>query len=688
LALNLNFIINWAWRLRLGYSRGQVLGGGSSWLALLGALSCSAVAAAQEQEEEQDASDVVVTGTRTPEAEQKATVRTDRVDRREAERRGATSVGEALQGQLGVQVNPSAYGFLGNPSAIQIQGLDRERVLVLEDGERVIGGRDGAIDLAQIPMTDVEAIELVTGPTSSLYGTSAIGGVVNILTGPPRRLGPSGRVRAEGRHPWGALGQGNAFYRSGPHWVGVDASAQYGAAIKLRDDLPDAVPERSQYLLGLRAGTALGPVGLMLKARFIRDHSLGHQSEVVPGLGTYAIDLPEETDRFTLHLAETLRLGGGSTLRLSAARQWVFGDSITDRVDSPLDQTRERDGLLQSAEIIATIADGDRTWVVGTRAEVEEFEQSLERIEPIGGQIVATHIEEVQPTTLGSGALYGQLSWRLHDVITVLGGVRGEIHLQHGAVAAPRLAVAVHPSEWLTLRASAGRGFRAPSARELGFSFDHTAAGYRVIGNPDLEPETSWGTNADATVAFDRFQLRAGAYVNWIEDLIDIDYLAPGPGGVEDYGYQNIAEARTFGGQLDLLYWPATWLKTECGYAYTWTRDDTREMPLVGRPPHTVYAAAHAELPLGFELTLRQRVVTDAFIDEQTRTPGFGLVDVRVAKGLWPSAKAYLGVLNLGGAQKDPDRYADQRPLAGRIFYLGLTADIPPESESDTCELC
>src|SRR5689334_25387163 len=153
--------------------------------------------------------EVVVTGTRTPESTQRATVRTDVVTRAEAERRGATNVGEALQGTLGVQVNPSAYGFLGNPSAIQIQGFDLDRVLVLEDGERVIGGVGGAIDLSSIPLTDVSRIEVVTGPTSSLYGTSAIGGVVNVLTAPPEVEGFSARARIEGRSRLGLLLQGS-----------------------------------------------------------------------------------------------------------------------------------------------------------------------------------------------------------------------------------------------------------------------------------------------------------------------------------------------------------------------------------------------------------------------------------------------------------------------------------------------
>src|SRR4029079_13163389 len=111
--------------------------------------------------------DVVVTGTRTPENARRSPVRVDVVTRAEAERRGATNVGEALAGSLGTQVNPSAYGALGRPSAIQIGGLDLKRVLVLEDGERVVGDTGGAVDLAQIPLADVARIETVQGPSSA-----------------------------------------------------------------------------------------------------------------------------------------------------------------------------------------------------------------------------------------------------------------------------------------------------------------------------------------------------------------------------------------------------------------------------------------------------------------------------------------------------------------------------------------
>jgi outer membrane cobalamin receptor len=109
--------------------------GAPSGAARLGiaVVAASGFATTVAQAEEQ----VVVTGTRTPERIQQATVKTDVVTREEAERRGATNVADALATQPGLVVNPGNYGFLGGVSALQIQGFDRDRVLILEDGERV-----------------------------------------------------------------------------------------------------------------------------------------------------------------------------------------------------------------------------------------------------------------------------------------------------------------------------------------------------------------------------------------------------------------------------------------------------------------------------------------------------------------------------------------------------------------------
>ncbi|XXY23400.1 TonB-dependent receptor [Sorangium sp. So ce216] len=629
--------------------------------------------------------EVVVTGTRTPESSQRATVRTRVISREEAERRGATNVGEALDGELGVQVNPSAYGSLGNPSAIQIQGFDLDRVLVLEDGERVIGDAGGAIDLSSLPLSDVSRIELVTGPTSSLYGASAIGGVVNVLSAPPAHPGFSGRGRLEGRSRAGLLVQGSGAYRGETAWASADASLQREDSLSLLDDsAATALPERAQHLVGLRAGADLGRgIDVRLRARWIHDEQDGiEQPPQLPGLPAYIYDLPEVTDRITLHLTETLDLGGGSNLRLAAGRQWAFRTSGRDQRGSPVTELRERSGTLQSYEAIATVAQGQLTWVAGARAEVESLSQELDRTEVSTSGTFESAFDEVPDTELGSAALYGQLAWKLTDRLTLMPGVRGEYWSRYGGViAAPRLALAYRPTPSLTLRVSGGRGFRAPSAKELGFSFDHSGLGYTLEGNPDLAPETSWGANGDVTWSpRGGLTMRAGAFANWVDDLIDIN---PRPirssGGVDTYTYMNIAIARTAGVELSATFQATAWLRAEAGYAYLWTRNDTDDQPLSGRPPHTAQASLRAELPLRLELVARLRTVTSAFIAESPRAPGFTTLDARLARPLWPSSQAYVGVRNLLGAQKDPDRFGDHRPLEGRTVYLGVVAELPWE---------
>ncbi|WP_438030801.1 TonB-dependent receptor plug domain-containing protein [Sorangium sp. So ce233] len=624
-------------------------------------------------------------------------MRTRVVTREEAERRGATNVGEALDGELGVQVNPSAYGSLGNPSAIQIQGFDLDRVLVLEDGERVIGDAGGAIDLSSLPLSDVSRIELVTGPTSSLYGASAIGGVVNVLSAPPAHPGFSGRGRLEGRSRAGLLVQGSGAYRGERAWASADASFQREDSLSLLEDsAATALPDRAQHLVGLRVGAALGRgIDVRLRARWIHDEQDGLEQLVRPGLRPYLFDLPEVTDRVTLHLTETIDLGGGSNLRLAAGRQWAFRTSGRDLRGSPLSELRERTGTLQSYEAITTLAHGQLTWVVGGRAEVESLTQELRTTQVSTSGTSQSAFDEVPDTELGSASLYGQLAWKLSDRLTLMPGVRGEYWPRYGGVVAPRLALAYRPAPSLTLRVSGGQGFRPPSAKELGFSFDHSSLGYILEGNPDLAPETSWGVNGDVTwTPGEGLTLRGGAFANWVDDLIDVN---PRPirssgvdtstdmnssGGVDTYTYMNIAKARTAGVELSATFQATSWLRAEAGYAYLWTRNDTAEpdQPLSGRPPHTAQAALRAGLPFRIELVTRLRTVTSAFIEEgQRRAPGFSTLDVRLARSLWPSSQAYIGARNLLGAQKDPDRLGDHRPLEGRTVYLGVVAELPWE---------
>jgi outer membrane receptor for ferrienterochelin and colicins len=258
-------------------------------------------------------------------------------------------------------------------------------------------------------------------------------------------------------------------------------------------------------------------------------------------------------------------------------------------------------------------------------------------------------------------------------------GVRGELHDRYGAVAAPRLAVAVIPDEALALRVSGGRGFRAPSAKEYGFVFDHSVIGYRVLGNPELVPETSWGLSGDVSVRPNRlWRVRVGGFGNWVKNLISFE-TAPvqmDP-NVTDYQYVNVATARTFGGDASLRVGPlAGILSANAAYAYLFTRDDTTGEPLPNRPPHTLTLSASARLTRKLEANARFRYVTTTFVTSASETPGYGLLDARVGYSPVPAVQFYVGGLNLLDVKRDPELLGDARPTLGASFYLGVRGNL------------
>jgi outer membrane receptor for ferrienterochelin and colicins len=631
--------------------------------------------------------DVTVVGTRTPESVQRSTIRTGVVTREEAERRGARNVGEALAGETALQVNPEAYGYLGRPSGVQMQGLDADRVLILEDGERVTGDVGGVVDLSELPLTDVERIEYVMGPTSSLYGSNALGGVINVVTRAPREQGPSGRGRVEARSRGELLGEASLSYRRQEDWATADFGVQHTPSAPVRPGAPDTlVPRIDSRLAGLRFGLApTRRIRLRLKLRWVHDELLGLTSEQVPGLGVYLVGLPDTTDRVVVRAQQTLLLGDRARLELSLGRSRFTGESQRDRRASPVDEARHRRLDSQSLEGVLTLNDGaSRTWVLGVRSEAESFAQELRRTELVDGQLRTRDAPEVTPSQLASGALFGQLAWQLRRELTVLPGLRGELHARYGSILAPRLAVAFRPTDDWGFRVAVGRGFRAPSAKEYGFIFDHSAIGYRVLGNPNLAPERSWGVNGDVSYrASAQLSLRCGAFANWLRDLIGTDLAPQQPNaGITDYTYVNVARAKTAGADVLARFRPGTKLGLDVGYAYLWTRDESTGGPLPNRPPHTVTLALLVNPTERLEASARYRVVSSSFVAEGVRSAGFGAFDVRVGYRFWRDVQAYAGVLNLLDAKKDPERIGDARPALGRSFYLGARGELPGTEES------
>ena len=127
--------------------------------------------------------DVVVTATRTPLTLKQTPVITRIITARDLESRGVATIQEALENELaGVEFHQAGYG-----SSLSFQGLDARYVLFLVDGERMAGETYGNVDYARLPIANIERIEIVRGASSVLYGSNAMGAIVNIITKMPKQ---------------------------------------------------------------------------------------------------------------------------------------------------------------------------------------------------------------------------------------------------------------------------------------------------------------------------------------------------------------------------------------------------------------------------------------------------------------------------------------------------------------------
>lgn len=145
---------------------------------------------------------IVVTGTRRQRRQRTAPISTEVLSRFDIERSGARNLAEALEAMPGLRITPDVTGAV----QIQLRGFDADHVLVLIDGQRISGRKNGAVDLTRLGIEPIERIEIVKGPASALYGADALGGVINIIT-----RGPDAPLQGSVRVSYGAAPDGDPF---------------------------------------------------------------------------------------------------------------------------------------------------------------------------------------------------------------------------------------------------------------------------------------------------------------------------------------------------------------------------------------------------------------------------------------------------------------------------------------------
>ena len=638
---------------------------------------------------------IVVTSARSEQPLAATAITTELLSRKDVDASGATSLSGVLDGRPGVEIEQG--GLRG--SSIRMRGFGSDEVLILVDGRRIIGRFNGAVDLERFPAESIEQLEIVKGASSVLYGSEAIGGVVNIIT---RR--PVSPLEARAQVRYGSYRRLNlGTYVGGRHngWTGrVSAGLQRGDGYDLTPDSPGSTAgDYDKWQASGQASYTRGPVEVTAGVDYAREdlHSLDYYSRSM-----------ELADRNNGLLNVSAWLGG--TLRLTRAarlRSSVQYARSRDDYDNDFRASDTRDAEERTTE---------RLWV-GTA----QFDGMLgdDHFVTLGvdgtmDSLDAPRVDRPDKETRYRMAAFANDEWTLWDKpsITLVPGMRLVLDSQFGANVAPKLALRVDPSDRVVVRAGYGGGYRAPDFKELYFRLDIPGA-YFVCGNSELSPQKSWSVNLDTELRLHRrLWTSVGVFYNDATDLVIVrqvtdDDIAesafaesinscvfgnPMPGttpalgelGRPVYGYFNVGSAYTRGAEANLRAKPALGpidgMVVELGYAFTSTRDEDEERPLAGRARHRVSLKVGYEHDIGLQLNLRGTLVGprpffDVTVDDEMEprerydTDWYMTMNARVAQTVLERFTVFAGINNI------LDEYdTDFLPISPRVFYAGAAA--------------
>ncbi|MCE5346249.1 MAG: TonB-dependent receptor [Bacteroidales bacterium] len=497
--------------------------------------------------------EVVVTGTRSEKTLKNVPVITQVINARKMLDLGINNVTEALQNMVpGLDVSQ-----FGTRTSITMQGMDAKYVLFLIDGERIAGEVNGDIDYSRFNLENIERIEVIKGASSSLYGSNAIGGVVNIIT---KKITEPFDAKLYSRYSKynefsggsgislkkGILGSGTNFNFN--HTDGYDIT-------------PESAHDWTQ--------NPYNSFSLNQKFEITPSSSFS----IIPSLGYYQFERGNVSARPAHDLYKDLNYGLKGQFYL---QKHSFDFSYyRDRYNTynVLEQLNNKNETA-SYDIIQTIRTQGCFHLSDKNQLIAGLEYNFEKLfsERIDGEF----------NDAGEAVFYIQEDIHLKERWNFVTGIRASHHSNYGLNMAPKISVMFRQGAF-NFRTSAGTGFRSPSLKELYMNFDHFGE-WTIIGNASLEPESSKYISGSVEFSKPWNNSSVTFYRNILTDMITDRWLTD-----EQLirQYENIASADLYG--IDLLMkqkiFKGFWLNI--GYSYVHSHDNETNYQLYGTTKHS-----------------------------------------------------------------------------------------------------
>lgn len=546
--------------------------------------------------------EVVVTGTRTPKRLAESPVLTSVITTQEIQRAGSTSTMEVLTDNVPGLV--SSANAMGNN--LRIRGLSSRYILFLVDGERMVSeGAGGNINFDQLDVNNIERVEMINGASSALYGSNAVGAVVNIITRKPvHDIEAGAKLSWENHNTWRTrvevgsnlkqfTTRASAFRNSSD---GYNNTASGGNSSKPYED----------YGANLNFGyRPTDRSDVNIAGRYYR-----HEVFNLPG----TMNLTH-----TLDHKMTLGANGGyrsaddrNNVRLSVNFDKYFAYNVIDATGAT---QRDKTAGYISARLLDTFRPAEQWELTGG------LEYNYE-------DIFSASLFGDTPTTktIQDANAFAQAEYNPIKNLDLIAGARYTYNDAFGSSFNPKFS-AMYSVAGFNFRGGIGTAFRAPSVEELYYNFYHTGGGgFMVYGNPDLKAERGLYSSLSAEYTYRTLNASVSAYYNHINNKIDQYTVTEEVNGAEEVSryYRNISSATLRGFDVSLSYLFLRQLTLRLNYSFCDAVDNSTGLQLESNVRHSGTASLTwngkiARSPFSLQISgrvsspiLYQSVATDA----------------------------------------------------------------------------
>lgn len=625
------------------------------------------------------------------------------ISREELDKKSYINVYDAVKNIPGVFVTGG-----GGQQDISIRGMSASYTLYMIDGRPINQGRqansngtDGGKQIALPPLAMIERIEVIRGPMSSLYGSDAMGGVINFITR-KNKAEWHGTIGAEYNHALnnissdsqkvevyagGAIVPGLLSLQVNGSWIGTDES-DYQGGEKASESTPESTNKK-------------GGVKLILTPNDSNEIAVAYDTATRRFSHTSGKSVPEtvadSTSRFDKDIYTLTHNGSYGNWR---TRSYLQHD-ISDNAYSTQNGQTKREKT--------TIFNPEATWfsdivslTVGGRYTMEQF------VDETNGLYTSNISGAVRKVDRWIGAAFTEAEWYLGDKTSLTTGLRYDVDELFGSHFSPRGYLVHHRTKSLTLKGGVSTGYKQPSLTSAtpGFGRGTGGAGSPaphpralIIGNKDLDPETSinyeigfvydkvdWGLNVSAMAFYTQFKNRISEdrYCDPGGDRNDPSTWGCAFGG-NNYLFlstqKNIDKAEMKGVEFSFSKHFLKNLHVNGSYTYTASEQksgDFKGKPLNRQPKHMINVGLDWDMADYFGAWTRYnyRGKTSDYLSRTAMsngTPAYGFWDIGLNYKLKKYVTAKAGVYNVTNKRVTNGDY--EVVLAGRYVNFGLTVD-------------